>query len=158
MKKYQELLGLARETIKSELEGKKLNVDDKLKMKYSKKLACFVTLTINGELRGCIGSLESHQELWRDVIENSKNAAFSDPRFNPVEKGELEQIKIEISVLTIPKIITYKTEEELKEKIMKKGVMIQKRFYSATYLPQVWKELENFEEFISSLCQKAGLS
>lgn len=158
MKKYQELLKLAREAIISELEGKELEIDENIKKKYSKKQACFVTLTINRGLRGCIGSLEARQELWKDIIENARNAAFRDPRFPILNENELKKIKIEISVLSIPKKITYKTEDELKKKIMKKGVVLKKGWNSATYLPQVWAELGEFEEFISSLCVKAGLS
>jgi AmmeMemoRadiSam system protein A len=158
LKKYFELLGLARESIKSELEGRELIVSESIKKKYSKKLACFVTLTIRTDLRGCIGSIEARQELWKDVVENARNAAFSDPRFDELDKDELNKVKIEISVLTTPKQITYKTEEEMKKKILGKGVILQKGFYSATYLPQVWEDLPEFEAFISSLCQKAGLS
>jgi len=154
----KELLKLAREAIKNELEGKELEVSQEIKKKYSKKQACFVTLTINGNLRGCIGSLEPRQELWKDVVENAKNAAFSDPRFNSLEKSELSKIKIEISVLTIPKKIEYKDSEDLLKKIKGKGVIIKKGWNQATYLPQVWEDLPNSEKFISSLCQKAGLS
>ena len=158
MSKYKELLKLARESIKSEIEGKELKVSEDIKKNYSEKKACFVTLTINGDLRGCIGSLEARQELWKDVIENSMNAGFRDSRFKPVDKSELDKIKIEISVLTIPKKISYKSEEELKKKIKGKGVIIKKGWNSATYLPQVWEDLPDFESFIGSLCQKAGLS
>jgi AmmeMemoRadiSam system protein A len=94
-KKYKELLGLARKAILAELENKKLNIDEKIKKKFSEKKACFVTLTISSELRGCIGSLYARQELWKDVAENAKNAAFSDPRFNSLTLDELEKIKIE---------------------------------------------------------------
>ena len=158
MEKYFDLLKLARETIKAKLEGEELIVDDKIKKKYSKKQACFVTLTIGGELRGCIGSLVARQKLYLDVIENAKNAAFRDPRFNSVEKEELKKIKIEISIISVPKDINYKNSEDLKKKINGKGVIISNGFNQATYLPQVWEELHNFEEFISSLCRKAGLA
>mgnify|MGYP001597960380 FL=1 len=130
---------------------------EKIKKKYSEKKACFVTLTISGELRGCIGSLEARQELWKDVVENARNAAFSDPRFNPLTREELKEVKIEISVLSVPEKIEYKNEKDLKNKIKGKGVIIQKNFYSATYLPQVWEQLKNEEEFLSSLCRKARL-
>jgi len=158
MEKYFELLGLARESIASLLENKEPQVSKAIKKKYSKKQACFVTLTLAGELRGCIGSLEPRQELWKDVLSNAQNAAFSDPRFEPLSEKEFGKIKIEVSVLSIPKKIEYASEEELKKKIKGKGVIIQKGFCSATYLPQVWLDIENSEDFISSLCQKAGLS
>lgn len=159
MKKYKELLGLARESIKSSLEGKELKVPEALKKKYFEKRACFVTLTINGKLRGCIGSLESRQELWKDVVENARNAAFSDSRFNSLEKNELGKIKIEISILTQPEKIHYKDAKDLLLKIKprKDGLIVKQGFYSATYLPQVWTQILEKEEFLSSLCQKAGL-
>jgi len=156
--KYKELLKLAREAIQTSLENKELVVSEQIKKQFSKKLACFVTLTENNDLRGCIGSLEARQELWKDVIENSRNAAFSDPRFAQLTREELKKVQIEVSVLSSLKKINYKSEEELKKKIIGKGVLIKKGFYSATYLPQVWEQLEDFEEFISSLCEKAGLS
>ena len=102
MKKYFELLKLARKSIESALCGKELIVDEKIKKKYSNNLACFVTLTIKGELRGCIGSLEAYRELWEDVISNAKSAAFEDPRFESLSKKEFNKIHIEISVLSKP--------------------------------------------------------
>jgi len=160
VEKYSELLKLARETIESELGGKELKISEKIKKKYSEKKACFVTLTMadSGELRGCIGSLYPSRELWKDAAENARNAAFSDHRFNSLDKDELNKIKIEISILSVPEKIEYKTEDELKRKISGKGVIIKKGWNSATYLPQVWTDLPEFEEFISSLCSKAGLS
>ena len=172
----KELLKLAREAIKSQLEESELKIDSETKYKFSEKKACFVTLTISGELRGCIGSLEPRQELWKDVVENARSAAFSDPRFPELSLEELKKVKIEVSVLTIPRKIEYKTSDELKKKIFKKGVIIRKipelfsvsqnssnfkikkGWNSATYLPQVWDELSDIEEFLSSLCRKAGLS
>lgn len=155
--KYSPLLKLAREAIATSLNNKNLIISPELKEKFSEKLACFVTLTINQELRGCIGSLLPRQELWKDIIENARNAAFSDPRFPELTLEELKKIKIEISILTLPKKITYNNEGELKQKIHKKGVILKKGFYQSTYLPQVWQEIKNENDFLSSLCSKAGL-
>lgn len=156
----KELLKLAREAISSSLEERELIVKDDIKKEFSEKKACFVTLTFkaNKELRGCIGNLEARQELWKEVIENARDAAFSDSRFLPLSKEELEKIKIEVSVLSTPKKIDYEDSKDLKKKIMGKGVIIQRGFNQATYLPQVWQQLPVFLEFISSLCEKAGLS
>jgi len=148
---------LARRAIEAALVGKRFEPDDETKEKYSKKEACFVTLTKNGNLRGCIGSLVARQELWRDIIENAINAAFNDPRFPHLESSELDNIKIEVSVLTKPRKITYKDVEDLKKKIKGKGVIISYGFHRATYLPQVWNEISDEEYFLSSLCAKAGL-
>lgn len=154
----KELLKLARETLKSYFDKKELIVPEEVKKKYSKKQACFVTLTINGELRGCIGNIYPRQELYKDVIHNSLNAAFNDSRFIPLEKFELNKIKIEVSVLTVPEKMGYKSLDEFKRKINGKGVILKKGIKSATYLPQVWEDLSDDEEFLSRLCQKAGLA
>jgi len=154
----KELLKLARETLEAYFNGKEPNVSEDIKKKYSEEKACFVTLTKNGELRGCVGSLEARQELWKDVVENSINAAFNDSRFPELTSGELKKIKIEVSVLSIPGKISFTNIEELKKKIWKKGVIIKKGWNSATYLPQVWEEISDKEEFLGSLCLKAGLN
>lgn len=154
----KELLKLSRETIEHYFSRKKFIVSDSIKKKYSQKQACFITLTIKKDLRGCIGSIYPRHALWQDVIDNSLNAAFHDSRFAPLKKEEMKKIKIEVSVLTIPEKIAYKTLDDLKRKIAGKGVILRGGYNSATYLPQVWKELSNKEEFLSSLCQKAGLS
>jgi len=156
---YNELLKLARDAIKCELNRDKVKVNEEVKKKYCNKGACFVTLTINGELRGCIGSLQAHQELWRDIIDNSNNAAFNDPRFLPLSKNELDKTKIEISVLTTPKKLEYKDEKDLLDKIDKKmGLILKKGFCQSTFLPQVWEQIPDKIEFLEYLSRKAGLS
>jgi len=158
MKNKKELIILAREAIKSKLEKRNLKIDERINKNFNEKRACFVTLTLNGELKGCIGTLTARQELWKDIVENAINAAFFDSRFYPLTKDEFEKIKIEISILTPPKKIEYADEEDLKNKTYKKGVIIKKDHNSATYLPQVWEQLPEKEDFLSSLCLKAGLS
>lgn len=152
------LLQLARKTIEYYLDNKELKIPEELKKKYSKKQACFVTLTKNKELRGCIGSLYPKQELWKDIQENAINAAFHDFRFNPLTKEELKKIKIEISILTIPKKINFKNEKELLKKINKKmGIILKKGFNNSTFLPQVWEEILDKQDFLEQLSLKAGL-
>jgi len=154
----KELLKLARKTLEAHFKGKRPEITEDIKKKFSEEKACFVTLTLSGELRGCVGSLEARQELWKDVVENSINAAFNDSRFPELALEELKKIKIEISVLSIPKKISFANLEEFKKKISGKGVIIKKGWNSATYLPQVWEDISDKEEFLSSLCQKAGLN
>ena len=155
----KELLKLARQAIESHLKGGELKVDEKVKKKYSSEGACFVTLTEDGELRGCIGSLEARQELWKDVIENAIHTGFDDFRFNPLSLNEIPKIKIEISVLTKPEKLNYKNEEDLLKKIDDKmGIILQKGRNSATFLPQVWEEIPDKVEFLEHLSMKAGLS
>lgn len=124
-------------------------------------LACFVTLTRkkNMELRGCIGNLEAekNESLLENIIRNSMSAAFNDSRFEPLEPEELSRVKIEISILSKPEIIHFETKEELFSLIRGKGVVLQKGFYRATFLPQVWEKLPQPELFLRHLAAKAGL-
>ncbi len=114
----------------------------------------FVTLREDGELRGCIGSIEGREPLYLGVIHNSINAASRDPRFSPVRAKEFSKIKIEISVLTpLKKISNYKDII-----LGKNGVVLQKWGRSAVFLPQVATETGwNLDEFLSNLSLKAGL-
>ena len=123
------------------------------------KRGTFVSLHKNGELRGCIGHIEPVQEIYKDVIDNALAATFEDTRFLPLEAEELPEIEIEISVLTQPQELKYSSVDDLLAKLVpsRDGVIIRKGYRGATYLPQVWEDLTNKEEFLSSLCQKAGL-
>jgi len=158
----QWLLSLARETIALGTNGRRPYeiVADQVSEALCEKRACFVTLTIRGQLRGCIGHLEAIQPLYKDVMENASAAAFGDPRFPPLEKGELEGLRIEISVLTPPKPLAYKGAGDLVRKLHpgKDGVILGKGANKATFLPQVWDEIRNPEDFLSHLSAKAGLA
>jgi len=133
------------------LKGKEFIPDEDTKKKYSKKGASFVTLTKNKCLRGCVGSLEAFQELWKDVIENAVNAGFRDFRFNPLSEDEFSKIKIEVSVLSPAKKITA-------DKITKDmGIILKKGIRTSTFLPQVWEEIPDKTEFLEHLSMKAGL-
>ena len=124
--------------------------------------ASFVTLTTepNEQLRGCIGSLEAYRPLYQDIISNAQSAALRDPRFNALTVDELSKIKIEVSLLTPPHKISYDNVADLKTKITpyQDGVVLKHQGHQATYLPQVWEQLPQFEAFFESLCQKAGLN
>ena len=119
----------------------------------------FVTLSKNGKLRGCIGHIIAHEPIIESIRHNALNAAFRDPRFHPVSIDELNDIHIEISILTEPEVIPYSNIDELKTKLRPgiDGVIIQKENKSATFLPQVWKQLPDHKSFLSHLCMKAGL-
>ena len=151
------MLSLAKKSVESYVKsGKRINAT-KIPDKLKERKACFVTLTRNGELRGCIGNLEPVGMLYEGIIDNAITAAMNDGRFEPVSEDELDELAYEVSVLTEPKKIKYKDEEDLFAKIKGKGVTLEKDGYSATYLPQVWEMFDNEEDFLSSLCQKAGL-
>ena len=123
--------------------------------------AAFVTINKepNEQLRGCIGSLQSYRPLYEDIIHNAQAAALRDPRFMPLSAEELDQIKIEVSILSEPQKLHYDTIDALKRKVVpfQDGIVLQLHGKQATYLPQVWEQLPKFEDFFSSLCMKANL-
>lgn len=121
--------------------------------------ASFVTLNLDGNLRGCIGSLIARRPLVEDIIYNANSAAFRDPRFPKLTREEFEKVEIEISILSEPQEIAYSDIEDLQSKItpMQDGVILQLGSNQATFLPQVWEELPQFETFFGHLLHKAGL-
>ena len=120
--------------------------------------ASFVTLTIHGNLRGCIGALEPYQPLAQDVREHAVAAALEDQRFPPVTPDELGKIEIEISRLTLPVKLEYSDAEDLLKKLRPEvdGVILRDGFRRATFLPQVWEKLPDKAEFLDNLCYKMG--
>ena len=153
------LLTIARKTLRNALRLEEfnlsfVNVPNKLK----ENGASFVTLTIRGRLRGCIGALSAYQSLVQDVCEHVLAAAFDDPRFQPLTAGEEKLVEIEISYLTPPEVIAYDTLDDLLSQLEpgRHGVILSDGFRRATYLPQVWDQLPKKEEFLGSLCQKMG--
>jgi len=152
------LVEIARKTIEAKLSNQPFELDEKTKQKYSEIKASFVTLTIFNQLRGCIGSLQATRALWKDVQENAIHAAFHDPRFPPIDEGEITNLNIEVSVLSTPEQLVYANEKDLLKKINKKmGLILKSGYKSATFLPQVWEELPDKIEFLENLSMKAGL-
>ena len=121
--------------------------------------ACFVTLKRNKQLRGCIGSIVAYQPLIDDLIKHAQDAAFHDPRFLPLEKSELEDLTLDVSLLSVPKQMTFTNEQDLLNKIVpyKDGIIIKDGNKQAVYLPSVWEELPDKELFLKSLKRKAGM-
>ena len=155
------LLDLARQTISRSLDGLEPPpvALDSLAPVLQEQRASFVTLTIGGDLRGCIGSIEPRQPLALDVRENAAAAAFRDPRFPPLSRRELELVKIEVSVLTRPQPLVYNGAADLLARLRPHvdGVIISRGWNRATFLPQVWDKLPDSDEFLTHLCLKAGL-
>jgi len=155
------LLDVARKTIQQELfEDTPVKQGNEMASPmFSEKRGTFVTLTINGSLRGCIGHIIPQETLLEGIKENAVNAAFKDPRFNPLSKKDWGNVKIEISILTDPKPLEYSDADDLLKKIRTNvdGVIIKKGYYQATFLPQVWEQLPDKKEFFTHLCLKAGM-
>ncbi len=120
--------------------------------------ASFVTLKLGGELRGCIGSVYPTKPLILDLIDNAKNAAFQDPRFEPLTIEELANLQISVSILSSIESINFKDERDLLSKIYPYGVIIAEREKRAVYLPMVWEQLPERDIFLNSLKEKAGLA
>lgn len=157
------LLSLAKEAIKEHFYTTTPLNKVKLLEEYpflKENRATFVTLTLNHQLRGCIGSLVARRSLYDDLISNAKAAAFHDPRFKPLNVDEFQKIELEISLLSQPILLSYDSLEDLKSKIVvgKDGVIVQYQNHQATFLPQVWEQLNTFELFFEHLCAKAGVS
>ncbi|MDA3916189.1 MAG: AmmeMemoRadiSam system protein A [Deltaproteobacteria bacterium] len=157
------LLELARQSIIQEFQNKG-NKLKSLKDKASSLIleenrGIFVTLHKNRRLRGCIGNIEPVKNIFQGVLDNAKNAAFSDTRFSPLSLEELDETIIEVSILTQPENIYYTDSRDLITKLKPgiDGVIIKKDYNSATFLPQVWEQLKDPEIFLKHLCTKAGL-
>ena len=121
--------------------------------------ATFVTLTQQGELRGCIGSLMAERPLSEDVESNALAAAFRDPRFPPVTQHEYPDLEVEVSLLSAMEPIQFESEMHLLSLLRPgvDGVLLEHGFRRGTFLPQVWEQLPEPRAFLAHLKQKAGL-
>jgi AmmeMemoRadiSam system protein A len=154
------LLDLARRTVREVVNTGKLpeTSAEGLAPKFTEAKGCFVTLTKHGDLRGCIGYILPQGPLYTAVIANARNAAVRDPRFSPVKPREVDQLEIEISVLTEPQPLFFASPADLLSKLQPgvDGVVLQVDGRGATYLPQVWEQIPDKEEFLNHLSEKAG--
>ncbi len=155
------LLRLAREAMEHAVKGQEPPFLELGSLSPSLRAegASFITLTIRGTLRGCIGTLEPYQPLAQDVREHAVAAALQDPRFPPVTPGELQQIEIEVSRLTIPKNLEYADSADLLVRLRQNvdGVILRDGYRRATFLPQVWEKIPDKAEFLDNLCYKLGV-
>jgi len=157
----QQLLGLARKVIEHAFKGgKEFNIDlRQYHASLQSKRASFVTLNRNGQLRGCIGNLVASRPLVVDVANNAAAAAFKDPRFKPLQPGELASTDIHISVLSPAQTVPVQSRQALLDYLQPgvHGLILQCGAQRATYLPSVWEKLPTAEQFVSELLAKAGL-
>jgi AmmeMemoRadiSam system protein A len=121
--------------------------------------ATFVTLRLEEDLRGCIGSVDPRRPLGEDVAANARAAAFSDPRFGPLTVVEFESISVEISVLSPRTPLAAASEAEAAARLRPgvDGVYLEYRGLAATFLPQVWESLSDPVDFLAALRRKARL-
>ncbi|HMN12555.1 MAG TPA: AmmeMemoRadiSam system protein A [Bellilinea sp.] len=154
------LLKVARETILEAASGMKLKVLDLETFPESlRRTGCsFVTLTKRGALRGCIGALTATMPLVLDVQEHAYAAAMEDYRFPQVKSSEVDQLEIEISVLSPTQPLEYADPAELCSKLRPgvDGVVLRDGNRRSTFLPQVWEQVPDCSQFLSQLCMKMG--
>lgn len=157
LKQGSELVKHARKSIESVFEGKTIK---ELKG-FNKKHGVFVTILnfSRHELRGCIGFPYPVMSLYKAIAEAAKSAAFSDPRFLPLQKNELNDVIIEMSILSVPQEIKCKKENLCNNiEIGKDGLIVSYQGYSGLLLPQVAPEWHwSSKEFLEQTCIKAGL-
>ncbi len=153
------LLDLARKTIGCHFNTGDGVPDVPKDEVFHKKKATFVTLKISGRLRGCIGHLKPVTSLWKSVGENARSAAFHDHRFSALTPVELKNLEIDISILSSPSPLEYTDSDDLLKKLQPgiDGVVLSDGQRGATFLPQVWEQLQSAEQFLGQLCRKAGL-
>jgi AmmeMemoRadiSam system protein B/AmmeMemoRadiSam system protein A len=151
------LLGIARAAIESKLFGSAKTFDGPWLRQMG---ATFITLTRDGALRGCIGSLQAARPLGGDVAENAIAAAFRDPRFPPVTAAEWPSLRVEVSLLSAPKPLRFADEADLflQLRVGEDGIILEADGRRATFLPQVWESIPDKRMFMRELARKAGLT
>lgn len=158
----QTLVTLARRSIGEYLQHRKrFELSHELcDARLLEKQACFVTLHLHGDLRGCIGSLEPTEALIDNVVHNAWSAAFADPRFAPVSQEEFDALHIDISVLGIPAPMNIASEVSLVNALHpgQDGLILYTpQGGRATFLPSVWEQLPDPVQFVQHLKRKAGI-
>ncbi len=155
----KKLIKLARESIVASFSGRTPGVSGTLKKEFSEARGVFVTLNKNNSLRGCIGFPEPVMPLYEAVI-NAAKSACSDPRFPPLDKAESDGITIEVSVLTLPRMIEVRNPEDYftKIKVGRDGLIVRGVYQSGLLLPQVAVEYKwDAKTFLEQTCRKADL-
>lgn len=156
----RKLVDIARQAINAGVNGRRPSVRfEELSAPLCAPRATFVTLHVEGDLRGCIGTLEAFRPLAVDIAENAYACAFSDPRFPPVSVSEVERLVIHISILGAPERLHFESEADLLRQLRfgLDGVLLCENGCRATLLPSVWEQIPDRQEFLAQLKLKAGL-
>jgi hypothetical protein len=157
-----QLVEIARLAVKFGIEHGQppaVKIGAKVSPALTAQRASFVTLNLDGRLRGCIGSVVAHRHLLSDVAENAYKAAFSDPRFPPLTMAELDRIEVSVSILSTPRPLTFSDESDLVRQVRpdQDGLILDDLGRRGLFLPSVWSSIPHAETFIRHLKQKAGL-
>jgi len=158
-KERKYLLDLARRSMEYYEKTNEFLEEEDVPETLKEELATFVSVYVGKNLRGCIGTLHAINPVYKDVMHNAVAAAFFDDRFPPLTTEEIKKAKIEISILTKPEKIKFKSTSDLLKKVKPKedGILLEKEERKATFLPQVWDHFSKKEDFFDHLCMKAGL-
>jgi len=150
------LLEVARGAVEAKLFGSARAADAPWLAQFG---ATFVTLTREGALRGCIGSLQASRPLGMDAAQNALGAAFRDPRFSPMSAAEWPGCRVEVSLLSTPKAVAFADEDHLLAQLVagEDGVILEADGRRASFLPQVWESISDKRQFLRELARKAGL-
>ena len=155
-----ELVAAARRAAAEAAAGKRPRPDGPLESQFSRRSGAFVTLTLDGQLRGCIGRPLPDEPLCGAVVDSAASAATSDPRFSPVSPGEMDGIAVEVTVLSEPKEIraAEPSQRVLHVRVGRDGLIVRSGRGSGLLLPQVPVEYGwGPREFLERTCEKAGL-
>jgi AmmeMemoRadiSam system protein A len=158
----QKLVGIARRSLELFIRQRQVYVPvlGDLPPELQAPAASFVTLTSRGRLRGCIGSVIGTRPLALDVARNAVAAATSDPRFRPLAVAELDDVGLEVTVLSPLQVLTYADYGDLLAQLRPgvDGVMLTWQGARGLLLPQVWERLTDKDEFLEHVCLKAGIA
>ncbi|MGH8556827.1 MAG: AmmeMemoRadiSam system protein A [Methylococcales bacterium] len=157
-----ELLGLCLASIRHGIDtGRVIRIDpDAFDPALKVLRATFVTLMKNGNLRGCIGSLQAIRPLVVDLARNAYASAFSDPRFEQVSAKEMDALHIQLSILSEPETMNFSSESDLVKQLQPgiDGLILEDSGRQGTFLPSVWESFPEPRDFLNQLKRKAGLA
>ncbi|MEO0358051.1 MAG: AmmeMemoRadiSam system protein B [Pseudomonadota bacterium] len=158
----RELLGVARKVVRSRLQKGRMPIVrvPSFRTPLQTHIASFVTLTRDGQLRGCIGSLTAQRPLITDIAENAVKAAVADTRFRALaDPAQLDDIRFKIALLSKPKPLSVTGRADFESRLVPKtmGVILQDGDHRGTFLPMVWDSLRDPAAFAAGLMMKAGL-
>jgi hypothetical protein len=160
VKQAEKLFKVARDSISDYFEGKEYEVPAEIKKEFNEERGVFVSLYVGEDLNGCIGFPEPIMPLAESITSAARGAAFEDPRFPPLKKEQMKELRIEISILTKPEVIEVKKPSEYPSKVRvgRDGLMVKDEFGAGLLLPQVAVEWGwDSKEFLDNTCRKAGL-
>ena len=151
------LVKIAWSTLESDLLGKSTDLPQGQWLQEQR--ACFVTLHRSGELRGCVGSMLAYRPLFEDIQDNTRAAAFRDPRFPAVSASEIESLSLEVSLLSPLESVIFHSESDLISQLRPgvDGLLLEHGYHRGTFLPAVWASLSEPALFWSRLKTKAGI-